>query len=99
MYMLCAYLQHDHVTMSCLPSMSDRAAMEGSKYLELRWEPHKVFNSKYLLLPVAVVFGWIIIIDAFLFHCYRIIIGLELTSASEHAYTYVNRGSSCSASY
>ena len=35
--------------------MSDRAATEGSKCFELGQHPHKLFNSKYLLLFETVV--------------------------------------------
>ena len=47
---VCAEITEVYDTMSCLPIVSDRAATEESKYFKLGWQPHELFNSKYLFL-------------------------------------------------
>ena len=49
-------LRYVYDIMSCSPIVSDRAANEGSKYIELRRQPHEfIFNSKYLFLLLLVL--------------------------------------------
>ena len=55
---VCAEVTEVYDTMSCLPIVSVRAVTKGSKYFELGRQPHKFFNSKYLLYTSCTAFAY-----------------------------------------
>ena len=48
-----------------------RAVTEGSKYFELGWQPHELFNSKYLLLLTLFISTSITVTPHHIIHCQR----------------------------
>ena len=51
---MCAEVTEVYDTMSCLPIVSDRAAIEGSKYFELGWQPHEFLTRNTCTLHIHI---------------------------------------------